>query len=69
MAMAHSTKPAGAVTQAIADIRMVLDIEEVVIDESVGLTDGMLDRVRKSLQAFPARFNLPVTPTQGGGAG
>lgn len=41
--MAHSTKPAGAVTQAIADIRMVLDIEEVVANESVGLTDGMLD--------------------------
>ncbi|ADV98935.1 transcriptional regulator [Yersinia pestis] len=67
MAMAHSTKPAGAVTQAIADIRMVLDIEEVVVNESVGLTDGMLDRVRKSLQAFPARFNLPVTPMLGGG--
>lgn len=58
---------ASAVAQAIADTLMVVDIEEVVIGGSVGLAEGMLERVQKALQAFPALFNLLVTPALGGG--
>jgi N-acylmannosamine kinase len=58
---------AGAVAQAIADTLMVVDIEEVVMGGSVGLADGMLERVRQALHAFPALFHLPVTPALGGG--
>lgn len=58
---------ASAVAQAIADTLMVVDIEEVVIGGSVGLAEGMIERVRKALQAYPALFNLPVTGALGGG--
>ncbi|QKJ86284.1 N-acetylmannosamine kinase [Paramixta manurensis] len=58
---------ARAVAQAIADTLMVVDIEEVVIGGSVGLAEGMLQRIRLALETFPALFHLPLTAALGGG--
>lgn len=58
---------AAAVAQAIADTLMVVDIQEVVLGGSVGLAEGMIARVNKALQVFPALFNLPVTAALGEG--
>ncbi|MFH8136268.1 N-acetylmannosamine kinase [Pantoea osteomyelitidis] len=58
---------AAAVAQAIADTLMVVDIQEVVLGGSVGLAEGMIERVGRALQAFPALFSLPVTAALGGG--
>lgn len=58
---------AEAVAEAIANTLMVVDIEEVVMGGSVGLADGMLERVRGALETFPALFKLPITPALGGG--
>ncbi|AWP35221.1 ROK family protein [Pantoea vagans] len=58
---------AAAVAQAIADTLMVVDIQEVVLGGSVGLAEGMIEKVCMALQAFPALFNLPVTAALGGG--
>lgn len=58
---------ASAVAQAIADVLMVVDIQEVVIGGSVGLAEGMIDRICHALHTFPALFNLPVSAASGGG--
>ncbi len=50
---------AAAVAQAIADTLMVVDIQEVVLGGSVGLAEGMIARVNKALQAFPALLTCP----------
>ena len=39
----------------------------MVLGGSVGLAEGMIARVNKALQVFPALFNLPVTAALGEG--
>ena len=61
---------AQAVAEAISGFHMIVDLQEVVIGGSVGLAEGMLERIRTALRALP----LPAAPRvsaarQGGDAG
>lgn len=61
---------ARAVAEAIGSLHMIVDLQEVVIGGSVGLAEGMLERIRTALTGLP----LPATPVlsaarQGGDAG
>lgn len=50
--VAHAAQ---AVAEAISGFHMIVDLQEVVIGGSVGLADGMLDRIRSALNGFPLR--------------
>ena len=50
-----------AVAEAISNFQMILDIDEVVIGGSVGLADGMLERIRQALAQGSRLAQVPVT--------
>ncbi|PUA20367.1 N-acetylmannosamine kinase [Glaciimonas sp. PCH181] len=50
-----------AVAEAISNFQMMLDVDEVVIGGSVGLADGMLQRIRQALAQAPSLAQVPVT--------
>lgn len=50
-----------AVAEAISNFQMILDIDEVVIGGSVGLADGMLERIRQALAQGSRLARVPVT--------
>ena len=61
---------AQAVAEAIGGFHMVVDLQEVVIGGSVGLANGMLDRIRLALDGCPLRAApLLSAARQGGDAG
>ena len=61
---------AHAVAEAISAFHMVIDLQEVVIGGSVGLADGMLDRIRAALDGMPLRAAPQLSAAgQGGDAG
>jgi len=65
--IAHAAQ---AVAEAISGFHLIVDLQEVVIGGSVGLAEGMLDRIRLALGGFPLRA-APVLSAarQGGNAG
>jgi len=61
---------ASAVAEAISGFHMIVDLQEVVIGGSVGLANGMLERIGAALSDLPLRA-APVLSAarQGGDAG
>ncbi|MCV2370398.1 ROK family protein [Roseateles oligotrophus] len=56
-----------AVAEAIAGFYMILDLSEVVIGGSVGLAEGMLDRIQRALAQLPVRNSPKLTAARLGG--
>ncbi|HET8727783.1 MAG TPA: putative N-acetylmannosamine-6-phosphate 2-epimerase [Alphaproteobacteria bacterium] len=63
-------RSAGALAAALAGLKAVIDPEVVVLGGGVGLAPGYVDRVRRSLESFPAMMCPAVVPaTLGADAG
>jgi N-acylmannosamine kinase len=62
--IAHAAQ---AVAEAIGGFHMIVDLQEVVIGGSVGLADGMLDRIRAALKGLPLRAAPRLSAARGGG--
>lgn len=53
-------RSAQALGTLIADLTAILGLERVAIGGSIGLSEGYIDRVRRSLDAEPPLFRVPV---------
>jgi N-acylmannosamine kinase len=51
---------AEAVAEAIANAHALLDLQRVVIGGSVGLADGMVERIHTALESYPLLFRVPL---------
>ncbi|MCA1855234.1 ROK family protein [Massilia oculi] len=58
---------AQAVAEAIGGLHMIVDLQEVVIGGSVGLADGMLERIRCALDCLALRAAPVLSAAQLGG--
>jgi N-acylmannosamine kinase len=61
------THAAQAVAEAISGFHMIVDLQEVVIGGSVGLANGMLDRIQSALNRFPLRAAPKLSAARLGG--
>lgn len=59
-------KSAKAIANLIADLRISLDLQKVVIGGSVGLADGYLPLVQQFLNAMPHFYHCELAPAQFG---
>ncbi|MQR02132.1 ROK family protein [Glaciimonas soli] len=50
-----------AVAEAISNVHMTIDLSEIVIGGSVGLADGMLQRIQLALARAPNLMQVPVS--------
>jgi N-acylmannosamine kinase len=65
--IAHAAQ---AVAEAISSVHMIVDLQEVVIGGSVGLADGMLERIESAMNGFALRAAPTLSAArQGGDAG
>lgn len=62
-AKAHSIldNAATAVAEAIANCRLMMDIDEVAIRGSIGRGEGMLEKIRKAQSALPELYRVPLS--------
>lgn len=65
-ALAIFEKSAQAVAQMIADLRISLDLDVVVLGGSVGLADGYLELVQKEINNNPEVYRPTITQAQAG---
>lgn len=61
-------RSARAVASAIADLNATLGLDRVAIGGSIGLSEGYLERVRRSLDQEPSLFRVPIAPAALGAA-
>lgn len=57
---------ANHLANALADLAVVCDVDQVAVGGGVGLAEGFIDRVRRAMQGLPATFRRPLSLAAGG---
>ncbi len=55
---------AGAVVQALANVRALVDLRLAVVGGGVGLADGYLPLLRQAMEALPPLFAMTIVPAR-----
>jgi predicted NBD/HSP70 family sugar kinase len=55
---------AGAVVQALANVRALADLRLAVVGGGVGLADGYLPLLRQAMEALPPLFAMTIVPAR-----